>query len=66
MTWMTLITTIIKFIPELLEIVRSLADGIQAGMTQKKLKKDLQGISTALKEKNRAKAASDLNDIFHN
>lgn len=60
----TLITTIVKFMPELIELIRRLADGVQAGVKEARLKKDLRAISKALRVKDGKQAASDLNDVF--
>lgn len=66
MTWFTLATTIIKFMPEFIELLKVLANGINNGVSEAKLKKDFKRISKALRIKDGKQAANNLDDIFRN
>lgn len=61
MTWLKLI---FKYLPELIELLRSLAQKTAAGIEEAQIRRDLKRISKAFKNKDRQQAARDLDRIF--
>ena len=66
MSYWTVFATLIKLLPELISIMKTLIFGIQSGVKTIKLKKDLTRISKALRVQDGKQSASDLNDVFRN
>ena len=66
MSYWTVFATLIKLLPELISIMKTLIFGIQSGVKTIKLKKDLTRISKALRVQDGKQSASDLNNVFRN
>jgi len=66
MTWGAAILTIIKFLPELYELIKSLSGMIKEGIEEAAIKRKLSLVSKAFAETDRKEAARKLNEAFRN
>ena len=61
---MKIALTIIKFLPELLALLKTLTELVDSGLEELKIKRHLKAIDNAFKETDAAKRARLLNDVF--
>lgn len=61
---MIYVKTIIKFLPELIDLIKFLSSGVSDAAVFINLKIKFKAITYALKEKDRIKAARKLNEVF--
>ena len=63
MSWGT-IWAILKFLPELWELVKEIRSGIESGLEEWKVRKAIKGVSRAFKIKDAQESARALDDLF--
>ena len=64
MSFMAILKTVLTFLPELINLVKKLNAGIDAGIEHAVLKSRLKAIDKAFSHPDKRRAARELNDAF--
>lgn len=64
MTYITAIITFLKYLPEMLDVLKTINEQIQRGRTEIQIRNDIKRINAAFNNPNRSQAARELNNIF--
>ena len=66
MSTLQIIKTVLKFAPQLISLIQYLSEQLESGISEHKLGKKIDGISSAIDNPDRQDAARRLNNLFGN